>query len=161
MFSTPFGKYKLNRLGMGCVQSADIAQAAMGEVFRDLLDVIKVYMDDILFHHVSWEEHLLMIDEVLRRLQEFGFTVNPLKCEWAIAETDFLGYWVTKEGVKPWQKRIDPILKMAEPKTLKELRRLVGLVNWYMPIYKQRAEVLAPLTDMTKVDKASFQEALG
>ena len=91
VFSTPFGKYKLNRLGMGCVQSGDIAQAAMEEVFRDLLSLLKVYMDDILFHHKSWEEHLDMIDEVLRRLQEFGFTVNPLKCEWGVSETDFLG----------------------------------------------------------------------
>jgi len=127
VFSTPFGKYKLNRLGMGCVQSGDIAQAAMEEVFRDLLHVIKVCMDDILFHHTDWDEHLLMIDEVLRRLQEFGFTVNPLKCEWGVAEidevlrrlqefgftvnplkcewgvaeTDFLGYWITKTGSKP------------------------------------------------------------
>jgi len=40
VFSTPFGKYKLNRLGMGCVQSGDIAQAAMEEVFRDLLHIV-------------------------------------------------------------------------------------------------------------------------
>jgi len=64
------------------VQSGDIAQAATEEVFRDLLHIIKVHMDDILFHHKDWNEHLLMIDEVLRRLQEFGFAVNPLKCEW-------------------------------------------------------------------------------
>ena len=68
VFSTPFGKYKLNRLAIGCVQSADIAQAAMEEVFRDILHAVKVYMDDIMFHHMSWEEHLQMIDEVLRWL---------------------------------------------------------------------------------------------
>ena len=90
VFSTPFGKYKLNRLAMGCVQSADIAQAAMEEVFRDILHAVKVCMDDnhdIMFHHMSWEERLQMIDEVLQRLLEFGFTVNPLKCEWAVGET--------------------------------------------------------------------------
>jgi hypothetical protein len=87
---------------MGCVQSADIAQAAMEEVFRDLLQAIKVHMDDILFHDVTWNQHLDMIDEVLERLLKFGFTVNPLKCEWAVSETDFLGYWITKEGIKPW-----------------------------------------------------------
>jgi len=148
----------LNRLGMGCVQSGDIAQAAMEEVFRDLLHIVKVYMDGILFHHTDWDEHLLMIDEVLRRLQEFGFTVNPLKCEWGVAQTDFLGYWITKTGSKPWEKRIEPILKMEEPKTLKELRRFVGLTNWYRRMYKNRAEVLAPLTDMTKIDQRGFKK---
>jgi len=70
------------------------------------------------------------------RLQEFGFTANPLKCEWGVAETDFLSYWITKTGSKPWEKRIEPILKMEEPKTLKELRRFVGLTNWYRRMYK-------------------------
>jgi len=92
------------------------------------------------------------------RLQEFGFTVNPLKCEWGVAETDFLGYWITKTGSKPWEKRIEPILKMEEPKTGKELRRFVGLTNWYRHMYKNQAEVLAPLTDMTKVDQRVFKK---
>jgi len=158
VFSTPFGKHKLNRLGMGCVQSGDIAQAAMEEAFRDLLHIVKVCMDDILFHHADWDEHLLMIDEVLRRLQEFGFAVNPLKCEWGVAETDFLGCWITKTGTRPWEKRIEPMLKMLEPKTLKDLRRFVGLTNWHRHMHEKRAEALAPLTDMTKVDQRAFKK---
>jgi len=102
----------------------------------------EVHVDDILFHHADWDEHLLMIDEVLRRLQEFGFTVNPLKCEWGVAETDFLGYWIAKTGSKPWEKRIEPMLKMEEPKTLKELRRFVGLTNWHRRMCQKRAEAL-------------------
>jgi len=145
---------------MGCVQSGDIAQAAMEEVF-DLLHVLKVHMDDILFHHKDWDEHLLMIDEVLRRLQEFGFTVNPLKCEWGVAEKDFLGYWITKEGTKPWDKRVEPILRMEEPKTLKDLRRFIGLTNWCRSTYQKQAEALAPLSDMTKVDQRAFKKHWG
>jgi len=58
-----------------------MAQAAVEEVFCDLLHVINVCMDDILFYHVDWDEHCL-IDEVLRRAQELCFSVNPLKREW-------------------------------------------------------------------------------
>ena len=161
VFITPFGKYKLNRLAMGCVQSGDIAQAAMEEVFRDILHAIAVYMDDLLFHHMTWEEHIQMIDEVLGRLQAYGFTVNPRKCEWGVQETDFLGYWITREGSKPWIKRVEPILRMEKPKTLKELRRFIGMTNFYRSMYKERAKVLAPLTDMTKISKQAFHKHWG
>jgi len=79
-------------------------------------------MDDIMFHHVDLDEHLLVIHEVLGRLQEIGFSVSHLKCEWVVAETDFPGNWITKTGSKPWEKCIEPTLKMEEPKTLKDLR---------------------------------------
>ena len=82
---------------MGMCQSGDWAQAAMEEVFRDLLHEVVVYIDDIAFSHLEWKDHILMIDEVLGRLLKFGFTVNPLKCEWGVGETDFLGYFLSRQ----------------------------------------------------------------
>ena len=92
VFITPFGKYRLTRLAMGCVQSGDFAQAGMEEVFRDILSRVMVYMDDLQYHDLQWKDHIAMTDEVLRRLSEYGFTVNPDKCEWGVRETDFLGH---------------------------------------------------------------------
>jgi hypothetical protein len=88
---TPFGKFQYNRALMGVKQLPNFAQEVMEDIFRDMTNV-KVYIDDIGIF-ANDEEHLLQIQaEVLHQLETNGFTVNPLKCEWMVQETDWLGH---------------------------------------------------------------------
>jgi RNase H-like domain found in reverse transcriptase/Integrase zinc binding domain len=52
--------------------------------------------------------------------------------------------------LKPWQKKIDAILRMQEPKNIHELRSFLGAVGYYHDMYPHRAHILAPLTSLTK-----------
>jgi Reverse transcriptase (RNA-dependent DNA polymerase) len=88
---------QFNRLPMSIKQAPDIAQ----EIVEDLLrphEESEVYMDDVGIFCLTWDEHLYSLDKVISLLQSNNFTVNPLKCEWGVRETDWLGYRLTPRG---------------------------------------------------------------
>ena len=152
-FATPFGLYRYCRLPMGISESPDIATEKMHAVLDDIKG-IEFYMDDIGVFSSTWSTHLSLLSTVLGRLEQVGFTINPLKCEWAVQETDFLGHWLTPKGIKPWRKKVDAILHLRPPTNVKQLRSFLGMVNYYRDMWPRRTHVLAPLTALT--GKRSF-----
>ena len=151
--ATPFGLYRYKRLAMGLKVSTDIAQEIMEDVLRDIPGC-EIFIDDVALFSNSWEEHQHTVNEALKRLQNAGFTINPLKCEWAVQETDFLGHWFTPEGPKPWQKKVDAILKLERPQNMKQLRSFLGTVTYYRGMWPKRSHILTPLTNL--IGKTTF-----
>ena len=50
-----------------------------------------VTIDDIGVFNTNWEQHIVVLGDVLQRLEQNGFTINPLKCEWGVNEANWLG----------------------------------------------------------------------
>jgi hypothetical protein len=133
---------------MGLCNSPDIFQEKIGNLMADL-EYVCTYIDDcLILTKGSWQDHLQKLDEVFRRLQNAGLKVNATK-SFGHPEVEYLGYWVTRDGIQPLPKKVDAIQAIAPPKTKKELRRLIGMCNFYRDMWQRRAEVLTPLTKLT------------
>ncbi|KAL7532803.1 LOW QUALITY PROTEIN: hypothetical protein ACHAWF_004247, partial [Thalassiosira exigua] len=128
--NTPFGLYKYVRLPMGLKSSPDFAQATMESVLRGIEDA-DVYIDDVGAFSNDWDSHVKLLHEIFHILQGNGFTINSLECEWTVKETDWLGYWLTPCGLKPWKKNIDTVLCMDRPRDATALRAFICVVNFY------------------------------
>jgi hypothetical protein len=72
---------------MGLKYSPDIAQAAMENVLSDIKDA-DVYIDVVVTVSSDWDHHINFFTTILCQLHKNGFTINPLRCEWAVKETD-------------------------------------------------------------------------
>ena len=109
-----------------------------------------------------------IVTQVLLRLEESGFTVNPIKCTWAVTSTDNLGFLLTPQGLKSMPSKTEAISRVARPTVTKHVQSFVGLINYYKDMWPHRAHILAPLTNLcssktkfhwTDVHESSFQQA--
>ena len=87
--------------------------------------------------------------------------VNARKSSFCAMETEYLGYVLSRDGIKPRPKKVQVILALTPPQNVKQLRRFLGMVQYYQDIWARRSEILAPLTNLvgecghTKVTRAN------
>ena len=145
----PWGKYRYKRLPMGVANSPDIFQDQMSDLMAGL-EFVRCYLDDILcLTKDTYENHLEQLEKVLVRLASANLKVNIEKSFFAKTELEYLGFWITREGIRPVSKKVEAIRAIAPPKTRKQLRSFIGMVNYYRDVWKRRSHLLAPLSRLT------------
>ena len=79
----------------------------------------------------SLDNHLDHLRLVLTRLRDTGLKVNAPKLKFCAEETEYLGYILTRTGIKPQPKKVLAILAISMPKSVKDLCSLLGMVQYY------------------------------
>jgi Reverse transcriptase (RNA-dependent DNA polymerase) len=120
----------------------------MSSIFDDL-EYVKTYIDDLItISKGNWSEHLQHLDVVLQRLKDAGLKINANKSFFDKPELEYLGYWITRNGIQPVTKKMQAILNINTPTTKRELRHFIGVVNYYRDMWARRSDVLAPITKL-------------
>ncbi len=145
---------------MSIADSPDIFQSKMLELMEDL-EYVQAYLDDLLcISGSSLEDNLEKLEEVLRRLCDAGLKVNAENSTFCALEIEYLGYILTREGIKFQSNKVQAIFAIQLPKYVKELRHFLGMVQYYRDLWARWSEMLAPLTSLvgecsqTKVSRA-------
>lgn len=149
--TTPFGMFEFPFMSFGLRNAAQTFQRFIDEVLRGL-NYCYAYIDDILVASTTPEEHCEHLRELFEKLQEYGVVVNPSKCVFGQSEVEFLGYQVTGSGVRPLPTRVQVIAEYEEPRTAKDLRRFLGMINFYRKFLPKAAEIQAPLNELLHGD---------
>jgi hypothetical protein len=92
--------------------------------------------------------------------------MNAKKFFFVEDDLEDLGYSITRKGIQPMPKKVDPIMHLGEPKSRKQLHGFIGMVNYDM--WRHPLHFLAPFTTLTSIiipwkwgeeQSKAFQEA--
>ncbi|XP_058840771.1 uncharacterized protein LOC131696235 [Topomyia yanbarensis] len=152
-FSIPGkGLFQFTRLPFGLINSPATLSKLMDRVlgYGALEPSIFVYLDDIVVVSNSFEDHIQKLRELARRLREANLVINFEKSNFCCHELPYLGYILSREGLRPNPDRVQAILGYEAPSSVRSLRRFLGMVNYYRRFIDKFSELTAPLTDLLK-----------
>uniref|UniRef100_A0ABD2X093 RNA-directed DNA polymerase n=1 Tax=Trichogramma kaykai TaxID=54128 RepID=A0ABD2X093_9HYME len=136
----PFG---LKVSSSALIRGLDTAITGMG---NHLLN----FVDDMLIISRNEEEHLAHVNELLESLDKHNITLKFKKSEFFKKEVEFLGFTLTKEGIRPQSNKIDLIKSFPPPKNVKQLKSFMGVINFYSKFAQNHASLLFPLLKLVK-----------
>jgi len=153
-FTMYIGFFKPTVMFFGMTNSPVTFQAMMNEILRDLINEEKVaaFVDDVLVETETEEGHDKIVKEILRRLEENDLYIKPEKCIWKVRKIGFLGVVIGPNGVKMEEEKVDGVLSWPEPKNVKDVRKFLGLTNYYRRFIKDFAQVTRPINVLMRKD---------
>lgn len=148
-FATPDGLYEFLKMPFGMTNAGATFVRAMRRVLEGLIGV-ESYIDDILLHSATWEEHLKILKSVLERLKIYGLTARPSKCIIGTTSLEFIGHHISPGKISPTNDNLEKIRQSPRPTTKQQIRSFIGLTGFYREYVPNYAAIASPLTDLTK-----------
>ena len=89
---------------------------------------MEVYVDDILVKSKEELTHLDDLNETFATLRQYQMKLNPSKCAFGVASRKFFGFMVSQRGIEANSEKVQAILDITSPRTVKEVQKLTGRI---------------------------------
>jgi len=154
-FTTHIGLFESVVMFFGMTNSPAMFQAMINEILQDLINEgkVAVFIDNVLVGTETEEGHNKIVEEILKRLEENNLYVKPEKCTWKVKKIPFLGVIMGEDKVEIEEDKVEGVLKWPIPQCVRDVRRFLGLANYYRCFVKDFAKVTLPLNKLTRKDK--------
>ena len=153
-FSQHVGSFEPTVMFFRMTNSSATFQVMMNEILRDMINEGKVaaFVDNVLVGMETEEGHNEIVEEVLKRLKENNLYIKPEKCVWKVQKIGFLGVVIGPDGIEMEKEKVDRVLSWPEPRNVKDIRKFLGLANYYRRFIKTFAQVARPMNVLTRKD---------
>ena len=150
-FITPDGLYEFTAMPFGLCNAPATFQRLMDQVLGNMrYEFALVYLDDVMVHSKTFEEHLEHLDAVLACLTEATLACKLKKCSFAQESTVYLGHVVSGDGIEPEPAKLEAVKEIAPPTSVREIRMFLGFVGYYRRFINNFSAVAKPLNDLLR-----------
>ena len=158
-FVTSKSKYVFKVLSFGIADAPWIFQRVMSLAFANFgqSSGLLVYMDDVIACSATWEAHLRLLDDMFRALQTAGLTLKQTKVHFGPKDVQYLEHVLSADGIPMGGDRINAIVDLKTPTTIKELRSVLGTINFVRKFIPNLAPIIEPLVALTRTSVANLQ----
>ena len=121
-------------------------------IFTDLINngVLLIYLDDILIHMATWEDHLQDLAEVLACITKHNLQLQWKKCRWGSTSLRFLGFIISSDGIRIDPAKVAAITDYPRPTSIKLLQRFLGMITFSLCFIPYLALVTFPRRQILK-----------
>jgi hypothetical protein len=152
-FSVPSGHYQFLRLPYGLANSPASFQRLMDLVLRDLIGTeVYVFIDDVIVYGNTIEGHARMLSHVLERFDKANLQLQPGKCVFAQPQVEYLGYIISRDGIRASPDKTKAVKNYPIPKNVKDARSFLGLASFYRRLVPKFAQMAKPITELLRKD---------
>ncbi len=136
------GLFEFNRMPFGLTNAPSTFQRVMNNIFQYILHKhVLVYLDDIIIYSKTFDDHIEHLREVFQLIRQAGLKLKSIKCDFFKKEIDYLGFIVSKDGIRPNTAKIEAIIKYPEPRNQKELGSYLGGASYYRKYIRNFADI--------------------
>ncbi|XP_055603987.1 uncharacterized protein K02A2.6-like [Uranotaenia lowii] len=149
--NTHRGLFQFNRLAPGVKSAPGAFQRLVDTMIADIPGV-RSFLDDVIIFGPTWEAHKASLDQLLQRLEKYGFHVKMEKCHFFQTAIKYLGHIIDNKGIRPDPEKLQAIASIPAPTNVSELRSFLGAINFYGRFVRNIHELRHPLDQLLKKD---------